>query len=492
MEACKRARKDAIVSNLKDQGTVLDAGLWGKLQEHIKLQQVYEKLPPEDLFRLRLVCKAWNHAAMHRLEPKPYFLTIATKAITRKGYLDGVLSYDAASKKFSFKRLKFPLNHPPSGEPPFEVEGLIFCHHPKYTNQQGVFNIHNRTWHAVPQAPETSKHKSAIGMMVDTSEMPYTFKLVIGSVDKKTQVYDSKTRSWSTTSSKVMQSAKSALNSPEHIVTCMCNNGCVYISVGVEVLLIYSMEGDKWTRMNFPEVKQGKDGGSAVHALGAWNGRIFTPREDSEVRNVTVWELMDRTKQEWREYAVMPKEDYDMFKKCVYMSGSSPRGCMMRFVPCFCDGYLLIYNWQYVNGVAEALAMLDLATKKWIQVDLPRGTVGIKEGSNESVDKKEKLGSVDEGEEDEGSEDEDEEDKGSEDEDEEGKEEGKEEGSDSGHAEDEDEGDHSEDEEDIIGRGSEHEEDEEDSKEGSDDNYEDEEVEEDDEESSEDDDDNSD
>lgn len=76
---------------------------------------------------------------------------------------------------------------------PSAVEGLIFNHDPNDLERRSVFNVHTKKWHAIPPAPKDSKYRSAIGMTVDTSERPYSFKLVVGSLDTKTQIYDLKT-----------------------------------------------------------------------------------------------------------------------------------------------------------------------------------------------------------------------------------------------------------------------------------------------------------
>lgn len=77
--------------------------------------------------------------------------------------------------------------------------------------EQGVFNFHTETWHVIPPPPKTSKFRLACGLMVGTSEKPYTFKLIEGNVDFEKKIYDSRSRSWST-SSRLIQAASSELN----------------------------------------------------------------------------------------------------------------------------------------------------------------------------------------------------------------------------------------------------------------------------------------
>jgi F-box interacting protein len=378
-EVAKRRRSDGEIVLEKGEET-LDAELWGKLQDYIPLHIVYEKLPLEDRLRLRVVCKAWNLSALERVEPKPYFVTIALGYTQGPDvtYLNGLVKYDG---EFSFELQPFRLYRGRECEYecrrgfalvlPLEVEGLIICCHPYDSDQQGVYNVHTKTWHAVPPAPETSDFSSICGMMVDTSERPYVFRLVVGSVDKKTQIYDSKSRSWSTTSSIMVESALRSLNQ-SLTFSCMCYNGCVYMSVGrsnAQMILVYSMDEDSWTTLDFPFAS-----GDDHNTLGVWEGRIFTVREDRRNHKITVWELVDVKKQEWVEYARCPEEEYD--RLLLYTTDLSYLAYEDKdLVSVFCDEYLLIYNWHYRGNQAYELLMFNLETKKWIPVGLPRGTV---------------------------------------------------------------------------------------------------------------------
>lgn len=380
MEAAKRTRRGAGDAVVKKGEDTLDAEVWGALQNHIPLHTVCEKLPILDRLQLRVVCKAWNHSVLQRLEPKPYFVIITAgcvSAMGTKSYSNGLVKYDVATGKFSFERLPFPLRYSVLNHrlPPFEVDGLIFCYDPDALNQQCVFNVHTKTWHIVPPAPETSDFYSICGMMVDTSEKPYSFKLVLGSPDKKTQIYDSRIRSWSTTSSMLYVSAAVPLDE-DGSYSCMCHDGCVYMSVGQQMTLVYSIEEDSWTTLDFPGMTLVEDRG----ALGVWDGRIFTVKEDIRQHNISVWELVDPKKQEeWVEYARCSEYDYRQI-----MFGNQDLDTEnMLLLPFFCDEYLLVCNWQYEDGRANALMMFHMKTKKWEQVGLPTGILSIADEGEE-------------------------------------------------------------------------------------------------------------
>lgn len=103
MEAAKRTHGKTTVKKVEE---TLDAELWGKLQDHIPLHVLYEKLPLKHRLRLRIVCKAWYRSSLQRLESKSYFVTIAVGHSRASDglYRNGLVKYDVASQKFSFRR----------------------------------------------------------------------------------------------------------------------------------------------------------------------------------------------------------------------------------------------------------------------------------------------------------------------------------------------------------------------------------------------------
>lgn len=114
-----------------------------------------------------------------------------------------------------------------------------------------------------------------------------------------------------------------------------------------------------------------------VHALGAWDGRIFTMREDEEEGRVTVWELVDEAKAEWAEYVVISGSHYSILNECPFSSHGPSIYEELRVLPCFCDGYLLLYNWHYSYCRSYARGLLNLATFEWEKVTLPPRTVAF-------------------------------------------------------------------------------------------------------------------
>lgn len=328
--------------------------------------------------------------ALQRVEPKPYFPTITLGA--KDGnfeYLNGILSYNVHTGKFDWNRQSFTL-HDSGNHVPFAVEGLICCQHLDDLEQQAVYSIHTKTWHKIPPSPEESEFQSALGMTVDTSEKPYSFKLFQGSLDTKTQVYDSKSGSWSTKSSVLGTSAEDSLKKPPRTASCMCSNGCLYLSRGNAVILKYSIENDSWTTLGGPPMVEDDD--HNTNTLGAYAGRIFTTRQElgggggddddgEEKKNcVVVWELVDETKNEWVEYARIAGEPYEWLSECDFGNYGPHIYDELGLVTCYCNEYLFIYNWAFGYARADGFVLFNLATKECTEVDLPCRAIKTKAG----------------------------------------------------------------------------------------------------------------
>ena len=115
----------------------------------------------------------------------------------------------------------------------------------------------------------------------------------------------------------------------------------MYISLGIKLLLKYSVEEDIWTALDFPPLP-GRERiiyptGVATQALGLWEGLIFTSRVDQRYmmftngiyEKVTVWELVD---QKWVEYVVM-SENFDCLMESIALESS--HNMVAIVVPCF-------------------------------------------------------------------------------------------------------------------------------------------------------------
>lgn len=155
------------------------------------------------------------------------------------------------------------------------------CIFPEDVDQYAVFNLHSKTWHLVPPpTPRRMDMKKTTYGMINTSEIPYSFKLILGSTMMKTPIYESKTGLWSERSSKLQAKTYSFASS---FSTCAYNNGNVYVSQQEQRILVYSIEGDIWTTLRGTQPHLDDDDDEVVEhnrcSLGVWKGRIFTFRE---------------------------------------------------------------------------------------------------------------------------------------------------------------------------------------------------------------------
>jgi hypothetical protein len=352
----------------------MDADIWSNLQDYIPLQLIYEKLSQNDLSRLCLVSKEWNHASLQRVLPKNSFVTIITWARNEgedwdDHYLNGIITCDINNvHSLTFQNERFRLRPKECYVPPFEVEGFILCHHPDNIQERGVFNVHTQTWHVIPEAPNKSDTISVCGLIVDTIVKPFTFKLIEGCLDIATQIYDSQTKSWSVTSSRLLADYENLAYDGEY--TCVCRNGTIYISVHENVVLKYSLIDDLWTTLEFPAVITPIE----HNTLGVWESRIFTVRESLEDQPVTVWEIVNEETQEWVEYANMPDELYQwMFEHDFPFSREDDHDEQFEcnyLRTFFRDGYILFCFWTWYTATANALVLFNMATKEWMKVDL--------------------------------------------------------------------------------------------------------------------------
>jgi hypothetical protein len=79
---------------------------------------------------------------------------------------------------------------------PFSVAGLVFgVDSVRGNSPYKVWDFHTKAVRWVCAFPNRIGRPCAIGMVVDSSVEPYTFKVIYGSVHDQTQIYDSETQS---------------------------------------------------------------------------------------------------------------------------------------------------------------------------------------------------------------------------------------------------------------------------------------------------------
>lgn len=352
----------------------MDARIWGKLGNHVDLSLIYAKLPMDEFFRLRQVCKEWNRLASDRgfLEesfrdptPTPYFVVDSAKMGHR------LFSRDASTGRWRWTRL-------PSAKS--AVAGLL-CEYGEHSNNNRVFNLHTRVFHALPPPPELPDEadefeEPLVGMTVDTSPSPYSFKVFLGEADIGTRIYDSKSNSWTQKPSTHSSSCLATDSEYQQKPYCFCSNGVLYfrawdVNKPMVDLHSYDLEKDEW-QVGEPWVP---DEVWTFCDMGAWQERVFylrmMPEGDAaiEVVEYTVgaghetegdWTVIDRMPDDLRTWVLAGQEDeVGEFGEEVELQGV------------FCGEHVLVYNCAGVEDVTERAVLYNLEGKTWEKLQLP-------------------------------------------------------------------------------------------------------------------------
>ena len=257
METRSAKWNENFQSDLGDSSTStnLDENLWGTLRHHINLaENVYSKLPFEEFFHLRTVCKDWYIIACKRLglrEPihKPFF-TLFTKGEVAR--LDGVLTYNASSRSWDWTPGLFFSES-------FQVvasEGVVF------STDNKLLRINPRAYHChrlqeVHEPPPTPGLYAfmILGMSVSEKQEPGSrfpsFTVVRGSEDHDTQVYESGV--WQTKPCRVPKPETSPCNVLQVVTGCADCDGRIYITTEyTREIFVYDIEKASWSSLRSP------------------------------------------------------------------------------------------------------------------------------------------------------------------------------------------------------------------------------------------------
>lgn len=355
----------------------MDPQVWGNLQYYMGLERVYAKLPLKEFFKLRLVCKEWNRLAGDRdflhenfkeycPIPELYFFMESYDCDEKV-----MLAYDRSSSSWSVTQL------PPC---PYNkcraLEGLVIHDYEESgEGQPRLFNIHTKEWITLPPSPEENGDCYVIlGMVVDKSTRPYTWKIVKGSEDVDTQIYDSRSNSWETRPSRVYEGAN---YNPHDFIDrqkgLACNNGVLYIQSDDEILT-YDMEEDEWMNLHLPPV----DALYMLPSIGAWQNHVLVLSDDITVeeRTLVVWERVGL--QEWTEFSRMPSNLFSWLSSQEIFP--FPHDSNADIHMSYCNEYILVYI-RFKNEPtvckAEKFVLFNISTKVWAKLQLPFGVVSI-------------------------------------------------------------------------------------------------------------------
>ena len=372
----------------------MDPEIWGNLPPCLAFE-IYKKLPFTAFFQLREVCKEWNQLARERrcvTDPihKPYFMLVHRNKIdSKENYVDvrdfhGILTFHIESSSWRWTLLidrKLICN---TDLRPFKnmndhlsVKGLTIRDY--YTSYK-VYDAHIRGDYIIPQHQKTSDESHVLGMSVDISVVPYTFKIILGSSDVGTQIYNSVTRSWETRSSKIPENY-----GDPNFRSCLEYGNNLYIFSEQQKILVYSLDEDKWSDLNPPLRAEDYLNN---RSLGLWQGHMFkvtssrnliTWARRIRMRNkgadwivdpiVWIWKLpVDRSKETlWEEVDKMPLE----MGKWLITDSHLPSFESMEIHASFCEEHVLIYSWLPIAGSAHRFVLYNLITKMWEKVEVP-------------------------------------------------------------------------------------------------------------------------
>jgi hypothetical protein len=359
----------AMSDGEKESNGVMDPNLWGTLPNHIDLKQIFAKLPLREFFQLRLVCKEWNRAAVDRgfLESsftrplaKPYFV-VAGGSWSQE--LVGLLSYDAVRKRWNWTRLPSM----PNRRRFLEVKGLMygFATEDYYATIHHVFDLHTRVWHRLPAVLESTAEDPFVALRVDTSVFPYAFQVVYASPEIPTQVYDSRTGSWTIKDGHRPEMAPGQS-------TCAEANGYMYLRTEIDGVVTYDLGNGDWGYLNAPP----GDCDDYLRTIAAWQGRLFDVTVALDERTIAAWELLDHSDQKWSALMRMPE---DLFAWLSYEDDPDPPVHIndVQFRTSFCGEHFVVFSWLLEEGLAERFVMGNLDTKGWEKVDIPFGACSI-------------------------------------------------------------------------------------------------------------------
>jgi hypothetical protein len=371
----------------------MDPKLWGNLQHYVSLEWLlYVKLPIREFFQNRLVCKEWNRLAgdrefleessKHRYAiPEPFFFL---ESWIGSGHKFLLLGRDHLTGVWSTTRM--PSNLSCSFQLLQWSQGLVLYKMCKkgQEDQLQVFDIDTRVVTCLPPRPQKVRRHSVFGMVVDRSVRPCAWKLVQGSRDTNTQIFDSRSNTWIVRPSRMPEAMFDA-----HYYSIWRNsgtdqtnpvayaNGVLYIQRTKDILIYVMESADIWIQLQLPwPVPKCSYGNVPLCFIGAWQERIFSLtvyRVDRHKRETRVWELVG---DEWTEFSCMPIET------CCWLDSASdhpfpPSGLQIR--ASYCNGFFLVHAWLIDNKrmicKAERFALFNMATKVWQKLEMPFGGI---------------------------------------------------------------------------------------------------------------------
>jgi len=195
----------------------------------------------------------------------------------------------------------------------------------------------------VAEVPHNGLAQTLIGRKKD--EMGTTvlnqLKVVLGSLELDTQVYDSVRGSWET------KRCRPNVHGDLHATTgCSACNGRVYITLEFSrEILQYDFEIASWSLIDAPDgaVTSTQSQHYCNDTLGAWNGRNMDLVDDGDSFSLSLWELVD----EWGVFNCMSMDLYKIWLRFMDAPGQARNGALLTIHASFCGDYVLEYSWVF-------------------------------------------------------------------------------------------------------------------------------------------------
>ena len=366
---------------------------------------MYSRLPFEDIFNLRAVCKEWYNIACKRLAlkeqiHKPFFLLFLKGMAGKTEH--GVLSYNARKKswdwlwQWSYNDLGYAA-----------AEDVVFSLEKSYTGytEVGEFDWKWGGWRRLELPPFLPPEldggwKWILGIMScgDAAEgseccAPYKgdaeegnercapYKFVCARQGFNTHVFDSETGDWQT---KPCQPEPKIDGEMATSTGCAACRGRVYITTAHKrEIFVYDFDKASWSSLKSPckwvsTLRQHY----RLDTLGAWNGRVFDVAEERKPAayvegSLCVWELVDESTHEWDIYDRMPRDLYSWLRSEQGFSSGRAEAGSVTVQGSLCGDYLLVYSWDFKGGAAGRFCLFNMATMNWQKLDVPSGRIVV-------------------------------------------------------------------------------------------------------------------
>ncbi|CAM6013729.1 unnamed protein product [Sphagnum balticum] len=371
--------------------------IWSNLPQFL-IDCIYARLPYEEFFRLRCVCKHWNSLVEN--EPQfleanpavafsvPWFLVV-TRQFT------SFLLYDTKSKACKWRKLPgfFQKNWVVVGG---SAGGLVYALMYALDDEApriGVFNVRTKVWRQLPPLLETGfKFIHLHGMLVDAAdeeeeETASTYKLIIASnqqessrseTSSSTQVYDSSTNCWRLLAAQMPRGFYHPLFA--NAVWC---SGNVYVYTetredpdpdsegGDDDLLALDLSTETWRQVagELPFKLS-----ISHNSLLSWQDHIFVGAKNIKNNGrieFALWKLEESEQQPWNQVDEMPSDLFNWLADEQDYPNYSSGSLSVQLTSFQCRNFVLICGFLEQEHLPFKFVLYDLKQRNWQRLHVP-------------------------------------------------------------------------------------------------------------------------